>query len=122
MASAREQPGTFAEVLRQKPLIGMVHLPPLPGSPRGRQTLDEVLEVALDEARILEASGMDGLIVENVGDTPFFRESVPAITVAAMAVIVREVRERLSLLDPKAFETPERWWAVVFEQAEEGLL
>ena len=62
-----------------------------------REDLDEVLEVALDEARILEAAGLDGLIVENVGDTPFFRESVPAITVAAMAVIVREVRRATRL-------------------------
>jgi membrane complex biogenesis BtpA family protein len=88
---------TFAELLRSKPLLGMVHLPPLPGSPRGTESLDDVLAVALDEARILEESGMDGLIVENVGDTPFFRESVPAITVAAMAVIVREVRAQTRL-------------------------
>jgi membrane complex biogenesis BtpA family protein len=97
MPPASHPSRTFAAVLRERPLIGMVHLPPLPGSPRGRQTLDEVLAVALDEARILEESGMDGLIVENVGDTPFFRESVPAITVAAMAVIVREVREQTGL-------------------------
>ena len=30
----------------------------------------------------LEDAGLDGLIVENVGDTPFFRESVPTETVA----------------------------------------
>jgi membrane complex biogenesis BtpA family protein len=87
----------FAELLRSKPLFGMVHLPPLPGSPRGRLTLDEVLEVALDEARILTDAGLDGLIVENVGDTPFFRETVPTTTVAAMAVIVREVRAATKL-------------------------
>jgi hypothetical protein len=97
MSPARERPSTIAELLRSRPLIGMVHLPPLPGSPRGKESLDEVLAVALDEARILEASGMDALVVENVGDTPFFRESVPAITVAAMAVIVREVREQTRL-------------------------
>src|SRR5687768_2145373 len=96
MAPIRERP-RIAVLLRSRPLIGMVHLPPLPGSPRGRAGLDDVLEVALDEARILEESGMDGLIVENVGDTPFFRETVPAITVAAMAVIVREVRARTRL-------------------------
>lgn len=87
----------FAELLRSKPLFGMIHLPPLPGSPRGRETLDEVLEVALDEARILTDAGLDGLIVENVGDTPFFRESVPTTTVAALAVIVREVRAHTRL-------------------------
>ena len=55
------------------------------------------MDVAVEEAAILEAAGMDGMIVENVGDTPFFRESVPAITVAAMGVVVREVRRRTAL-------------------------
>ena len=82
----------FAERFPRKPLIGMVHLPPLPGSPRGRLSLDEVVGFALDEAAALERAGLDGLIVENVGDTPFFREQVPAATVAAMAIVVREVR------------------------------
>lgn len=86
------QSSAFAELLHRRPLFGMIHLPPLPASPRGRQGLDEVIDVALDEARILTEAGLDGLIVENVGDTPFFRESVPATTVAAMSVIVREVR------------------------------
>ena len=94
-----ERPGLSAisELLRSKPLIGMVHLPPLPGSPRSELSLDEVIEVALEEAAILEDAGLDGLIVENVGDTPFFRESVPTQTVAAMGVIVREVRRQTSL-------------------------
>ena len=30
----RPRPPAMSELLRQKPLIGMVHLPPLPGSPR----------------------------------------------------------------------------------------
>lgn len=87
----------MSELLRSRPLIGMIHLPPLPGSPRHDASLDDIVDVAIEEAGILEAAGMDGLIVENVGDTPFFRESVPAITVAAMAVIVREVRQRTPL-------------------------
>ncbi|MEI2690975.1 MAG: BtpA/SgcQ family protein [Anaerolineae bacterium] len=87
----------MVELLRSRPLIGMIHLPPLPGSPRSALSLDEVVDVAVEEAAILEAAGMDGMIVENVGDTPFFRELVPAITVAAMGVVVREVRRRTAL-------------------------
>jgi hypothetical protein len=87
----------MAELLRRKPLIGMVHLPPLPGSPRSELCLEEVVDAALEEAAVLEEAGLDGLIVENVGDTPFFRETVPPITVAAMGVIVREVRRHTTL-------------------------
>ena len=87
----------MSKLLTNKPLIGMVHLPPLPGSPRSELSLDEIIDVAFEEAAILENAGLDGLIVENVGDTPFFRESVPSITVAAMGIIVREVRRQTSL-------------------------
>lgn len=74
-----------------RPLIGMVHLAPLPGAPRWGGSLDAVLERALEDARALEAAGLDGIVVENYCDVPFYPESVPAETVAAMAVCVREV-------------------------------
>jgi membrane complex biogenesis BtpA family protein len=85
------------EFLGAKPLIGMVHLPALPGSPNSASDLDALVAFALDEAAILERAGLDGLIVENVGDAPFFRDSVPPVTTAAMAVIVREVRRATRL-------------------------
>jgi uncharacterized protein len=87
----------MATLLHDRPLIGMIHLPPLPGSPRGTMSLDDVVAFALEEAALLESAGMDGVIVENVGDAPFFRESVPAITIAAMGVVVHAVRRATEL-------------------------
>lgn len=83
---------TFHDIFPPKTLIGMIHLPALPSAPRNELDLDALVEFALSEAEILEKAGLDGAIVENVGDTPFFRGSVPPATVAAMAVIVREVK------------------------------
>lgn len=74
-----------------RPLVGMVHLPPLPGSPRWGGTMRAVVEHALSDARALEAGGMDGVLVENYLDAPFFPDRVPPETVAAMAVVVAEV-------------------------------
>jgi membrane complex biogenesis BtpA family protein len=87
----------MAEFLDSRPLIGMIHLPALPGSPRGELDLDALVSFALAEAEILERAGLDGAIVENVGDAPFFREHVPPITTAAMGVIVREVARATSM-------------------------
>lgn len=81
------------QFLRSRPLIGMIHLPALPGAPKNTLDLDALIEFALSEAAILERAGLDGCIVENVGDAPFFREHVPPVTVAAMAIITREVRK-----------------------------
>lgn len=80
-----------------KPLIGMVHLLPLPGSPRWSGSMDEVIEGALGDARALAAGGIDALLVENHGDVPFVRERVDAATVAAMVRILTEVRRSVAL-------------------------
>ncbi len=79
---------------KKKVLIGMVHLLPLPGSPRFRADLDEVFSAAIADARTLESSGADGFIVENFGDLPYTPESVPLeslITMAQVAYAVRQV-------------------------------
>lgn len=80
------------DLLQSKPIIGMIHLPALPGAPKNAHTMAELVEYAISEANKLEGSGVDGVIVENVGDAPFFRERPPPITVAAMATLVGEVR------------------------------
>jgi membrane complex biogenesis BtpA family protein len=74
-----------------KPVIGMLHLPPLPGSPAGG-TLDDALARAQADAEALTAAGADGMIVENFGDAPFAKDRVPPVTVAAMTVVCREIR------------------------------
>jgi len=77
-----------------KPLIGMIHLQPLPGSPGFAGDLKRIADAALRDAQVLAEGGFDGCIVENFGDTPYFPERVPQVTVAAMAVICeRLVRE-----------------------------
>ena len=72
-------------------LIGMVHLPPLPGSPRWQGPMERVVATALADARALVEGGIEALLVENQGDAPFTAGRVEPSTVAAMAVVVAEV-------------------------------
>ncbi len=74
------------------PLIGVVHLEPLPGSPRWGGDLGAVRDAARRAAEAYKAGGLDALIIENYGDVPFTGGSVPAATVAAMAVLVEAVK------------------------------
>lgn len=74
------------------PLVGMVHVGPLPGAPRFAGDLDAVLAAAVADARTLAAAGFDAVLVENFGDAPFFAEDVPKVTVAALTRAVAEVR------------------------------
>jgi membrane complex biogenesis BtpA family protein len=80
-----------------KPLIGMVHLGPLPGSPRDAGDFEAVLRRAVADARALETGGMDAVMVENFHDAPFHKTNVPPHTVAAMTRAVLAVREAVSL-------------------------
>lgn len=77
----------------ERPLIGVVHLPPLPGSPRYGGDMGAIIERALSDAQAYVEAGFSALIVENFGDAPFFAGRVPPSTVAAMAVVAREVAE-----------------------------
>ncbi len=74
-----------------RPLIGMVHLQPLPGSPRWAGSMADVIDRAVEDATCLVQGGMDGLMVENYLDAPFFPGRVPPESVAALAVVVQEV-------------------------------
>lgn len=75
----------------KKVVFGVVHLLPLAGSPRFSSRA-AVLERALADAAALIDGGLDGFVVENFGDAPFFRERVPASTIAEMAVMLERLR------------------------------
>jgi membrane complex biogenesis BtpA family protein len=85
------------DFFKTKPLIGMVHLGPLPGSPRDSRDFAAVLAAAVADARALEEGGADAVMIENFFDAPFYKSQVPAHTVAAMTRAVLAVREAVSL-------------------------
>ncbi|MBV6505037.1 MAG: hypothetical protein ILNGONEN_00594 [Syntrophorhabdaceae bacterium] len=80
-----------------RPLLGMLHLPPLPGSPHYAGNMQDVIDAALHDAQILSAAGFAGLIIENLGDAPYYPDHVPAETVAAMSVVAAHVRRETKL-------------------------
>lgn len=79
------------------PLIGMVHLRALPGAPGFAGSLTAVADAALGDAARLAEGGVDGLMIENFGDVPFFKGRVPAETVAAMTRVAGQVRDAVDL-------------------------
>ena len=80
-----------------KILIGVVHLLPLPGSPRWNGNLKSVLNRAKMEAETLLDGGAHGIIVENFGDAPFKTGRVEPETVAAMTLALEHVRNSVSV-------------------------
>lgn len=72
--------------------IGMIHLAPLPGAPNHAGSLATVTELALSDLSALVDGGIGAVMVENFHDVPFHPGRVPAVTVAAMAVIIASIR------------------------------
>ncbi|HPF35967.1 MAG TPA: BtpA/SgcQ family protein [Candidatus Krumholzibacteria bacterium] len=78
--------------LAAPPVIGMIHLRPLPDSPGWAGDLNAVEQAALADAEALARGGAGALMLENYGDVPFHRDAVPAVTVAAMTRLAHAVR------------------------------
>lgn len=73
----------------QKPIIGVIHLPPLPGY-ENSPGIDAVVEKALTDLRALESGPVDGVLVENENDQPH-RIASASETTAVMTRVTREL-------------------------------
>jgi membrane complex biogenesis BtpA family protein len=82
---------------KNKVVLGMVHLQALPGAPRYQGSMRAVIDAARADARALEQGGVDGVMVENFFDTPFFKERVPPETIASMARVIATLRQETKL-------------------------
>jgi membrane complex biogenesis BtpA family protein len=75
-------------------IIGVIHLLPLPGSPRSSGSFDAITERALNDCETYFKHGVDAAIIENFGDNPFFADSVPPITVASVTRAAVELKKK----------------------------
>ena len=74
-------------------LIGVVHLPPLPGSPNSKGQLSEARKKLSQDLLALKRGGAHGVIMENFGDAPFHPGPVPPATLASMTALAVEARQ-----------------------------
>jgi uncharacterized protein len=79
-----------------QPIIGVVHLLPLPTSPRWGGNFSAVIDRAEQEAVALASGGVDGMIVENFFDAPFPKSHVDPVVVSAMTAIVLRLMKLVS--------------------------
>jgi membrane complex biogenesis BtpA family protein len=76
----------------RKALIGMVHLPPLPGSANyAGQPFESIVESAVADVCALAMAGFDAAILQNTHDLPA-TATAPVETVAFLTAVGRELR------------------------------
>jgi membrane complex biogenesis BtpA family protein len=92
MKTAQESLPFLRRFEKGKVLLGMVHLAPLPGSPfHLGESIEEIIARARRDAEAVLEGGMDGFIIENFGDVPFFAGPVPPHVLTHMTRIALEL-------------------------------
>jgi uncharacterized protein len=86
-----------ARKFEQPFLIGMLHLPPLPGSPRFEGSLSAIREFVRRDAESLVEAGFTRLMIENFGDAPFFPDRVPSATLTHMTALAQLVQSEFDV-------------------------
>jgi membrane complex biogenesis BtpA family protein len=80
-----------------KPVIGVIHVGALPGTPRSTQTVAKLVTTTRREAQFYRESGVDGVIIENMHDVPYMRGEVGPEIVASMTAIGGAVKAECGL-------------------------
>jgi len=78
-----------------KPVIGVIHVGALPGTPNNTQTVSDLVTAARREAKLYLDSGIDSIAIENMHDVPYMRGEVGPEIVAAMTAIALEVKSEV---------------------------
>ncbi len=81
----------------EKPVIGMIHVKALPGTPFHRLEPEKIIEKALEEAFVYKSAGVEALMIENMHDIPYQKNRVSPEIVAMMAIIAREIKQNTAL-------------------------
>ncbi len=79
------------------PIIGVIHLLPLPTSPRWGGNLQSVINRAEQEATALASGGVDAILVENFFDAPFVKDHVDPAVVSAMTLVIQRIQNLVTL-------------------------
>ncbi|MFK8084178.1 MAG: BtpA/SgcQ family protein [Granulosicoccus sp.] len=76
-----------------KALIGVIHCPAFPGSPRyNGASIEAIYDACMRDAQAYLEGGMNGLIVENHGDIPFLKpEDIGPETTGYLSVITDRI-------------------------------
>jgi len=88
----------FKKIFRtDHPVIGMIHLQALPGTPECHHSIEEIISLASQEANIYKQSGIDALMIENMHDVPYLKNDVGHEISTTMALVAHVVKEQTQL-------------------------
>lgn len=75
----------------EKPVIGVVHLSPLPSSANFKGNFEHIVTKAEQEAAAIASAGLDSIIIENYFDIPFYKDNVDPAVTSSMSLIAKRI-------------------------------
>lgn len=82
----------------EQPIIGLLHLRPLPGDPFFPKdgTIDSVIDAARADLEALQSGGVDGILITNEFSLPY-QKKVSAVTTASIAMVVGALKSSFTV-------------------------
>lgn len=80
-----------------KPIIGMIHVDALPGTPKYKGSTKAIIEKAKSEALLYQSLGVPALMIENMHDVPYLNRNVGPEITALMTIILHEIKKQIDL-------------------------
>ena len=80
-----------------KPVIGVVHVDALPGTPNYNGGVEEIIGRAKKEALLYKKNGIDVIAIENMHDVPYLNRTVGPEITAMMSILGHEVKKLTNL-------------------------
>jgi membrane complex biogenesis BtpA family protein len=80
-----------------KPVIGMIHVDALPGTPKYAGSVKAIIEKAKSEAALYVSCGIDALMIENMHDVPYLNRVVGPEITSLMSIILYEIKNSSSV-------------------------
>ncbi|MBQ1878569.1 MAG: BtpA/SgcQ family protein [Erysipelotrichaceae bacterium] len=81
------------EFFKKKMVIGMVHLLPLPANAAYRGDKQQIIDWALEDAKVLIDAGVDAIMLENFSDWPQYADEIPLESYTLMTAIASKIRD-----------------------------
>jgi len=78
-------------------IIGMIHVHAMPATPAFGGSVQEVIDLALQDAMVLKLGGVDAIMIENMHDVPYVKNDVGHEVTALMSVVAHEIKKETKL-------------------------
>ncbi|HPN38566.1 MAG TPA: BtpA/SgcQ family protein [Melioribacteraceae bacterium] len=81
----------------EKPIIGMIHVNALPGTPKYNGDVKQIIKRSLREAETYIDNFIPVLMIENMHDTPYLNRNVGPEITSILSIILYEIKQKFNV-------------------------